>query len=317
MKKGASVIASGTVIDERYVVERILRRGGRGVAYVAVDRTAGDPVVVKVARTGDPAVGRDMEREITALRSIHSAHVPVLRGAGRLADGRPYLACPLVAGAALDEIMERHAISPTDALDLAIALSHALKDTHSRGWLHRDVKPGNVIVPMEGARLVYASAVLIDFGVCRLAHEGNSRDATFGHVGGTPLYMAPEQIAGRLQTAATDVYGVGTTLFHALYGRPIIVDLPVELTAQNVPGLPSAVMGSLVVRLLTTEIAMPESPGVPSVLKDLLSAMLRRRPESRPQSASELLVACERVRIAIQLELTQRPKSRPGQDPQV
>jgi eukaryotic-like serine/threonine-protein kinase len=303
-QRAEPLIAPGTVIDERYHVERILRRGGRGIAYAAVDRATSDLVVVKVARMRDAAVARDMEREIAALRSIESAHVPALRDAGWLADGRPFFVSPLVAGNALDEIMKGRAVGPADALDLAVALGHALDAAHCQGWLHRDVKPSNVIVPAEGAQLLYRNAVLIDFGVCRLAHEGNTPDATFGHIGGTPLYMAPEQIAGRRQTAATDVYGLGATLFHALFGRQIITDLPIELTAQNMPGLPSAVIGPLAVRLLTAEIIMPESPAVPSALKDLLSAMLRRRPELRPQSASELLIACERVRTAIQLEPT-------------
>jgi serine/threonine protein kinase len=247
---GATPPPSAAFAGLRYQPVRLHRRGGQGEVFVARDEELHRDVALKRIQprptTRGDAVGRFVrEAEVTG-RLEHPGVVPVY-GLGRDADGRPYYAMRFVQGESFDDAIRRfHADPGNDPRARSVAFRHLLTrflavcDTaayaHSRGVVHRDLKPQNV---MLGA---YGETLVVDWGLAKLQSEAGepaaeaapagwdawSETAT-GSVFGTPAYMSPEQAAGRISEVgpASDVYSLGAFLYSLLTGRvPIDADAP-------------------------------------------------------------------------------------------
>src|SRR4051794_21246578 len=196
---------------------RLLRRlgaGGFGVVWLAHDERLDRVVAVKRIETHDAAAGTRAQREAKAAARLQHPGIVALYESGR-DDGAVYLVSELVRGRTLGALMEDGALSDRDVLAVGVALCDALTHAHGRGVVHRDVKPGNVMVPDEphdGAGV----AKLTDFGVARIAGEDVLTRA--GDVVGTLAYMAPEQAEGREAEAEADLYALALVLYEALAG---------------------------------------------------------------------------------------------------
>ena len=207
----------GTVIAERYRLVRPLGMGSSATVWEATDIVLERSVAVKLLRDAaadDQAERERLRREARTLaRLAHPRIVTVwdffeteLPGA----PGQPVLVTELVAGTSLAERLERGALPWQEAVRICGQLADALRAAHEVGIVHRDVKPGNVVLIGENLKL-------LDFGI---AHSPNDIQLTGNVTIGTPLCMAPEQIRGRGAVPESDIYALGCVLFWCLTGRP-------------------------------------------------------------------------------------------------
>src|SRR6266513_5902628 len=192
-------------------------RGGQGVVYRAHQKSLNRTVALKVIGLGpwttEPHLKR-FRREAEAAASLENpCIVPVYEVGER--DGSCYFSMKFVEGGQLDEAVKRTPMSIRRAAELIAKLARTVHYAHEHGILHRDIKPGNILLDTDG------EPHLTDFGLARLV-ETESTVTRTTEVLGTPSYMAPEQASGNnvALTSATDIYGLGAVLYHLLTGCP-------------------------------------------------------------------------------------------------
>src|ERR1044072_8222418 len=199
-----------------YELLQEMGRGGQGIVYRARQKSLNRTVALKIVGLGQWATQRHLKRfhlEAEAAASLdHPGIVPIYEIGER--DGSCYFSMKLVEGEPLDVGVGRKQNSQW-AANLIARLARTVHYAHERGVLHRDIKPGNILVNAEG------QPYLTDFGLARLVETTDSVTRTRETLG-TPSYMAPEQADGQTDriTNATDVYGLGTVLYHLLTGHP-------------------------------------------------------------------------------------------------
>jgi len=201
------------LIADRYQLLERIGEGGMGVVWRAYDRDLEEVVAIKFLRedlAGDHRRRACFRREARLARQVTHPNVARVFEFGRDRD-LYFLTMEFVAGPSLHTILMRHGpLAPPKVYRRALGLCRGLAAAHAAGIVHGDIKPGNILIsPQRGA-------VLTDFGIARMLSEGMTHDES---VGGTPLYMAPEQILGRELILQSDVYAAGVVLFEALTGR--------------------------------------------------------------------------------------------------
>ena len=201
----------------KYQIESLIGRGGMAAVYRAHDTALNRSVAIKVLEPAlaiDPnAVERFRREAVTSANLEHPAIVRVydVEQAGSL----HYIAMRYVQGTTLREILRDNGALPLDiALRIVEPIASALHYAHSHGVIHRDVKPGNILVEPDG------TVLLTDFGIARAADNAQSSLTAVGHVMGTADYLAPEQISGRPAEPRSDVYSLGVVLYEMLTGKP-------------------------------------------------------------------------------------------------
>ncbi|MCX6463211.1 MAG: serine/threonine-protein kinase, partial [Pseudonocardiales bacterium] len=247
------------LLGGRYALGDVLGVGGTAVVYRARDVRTEAPVAVKLFPPS-PSAG-DRRRQLRELQALTRLDHP---GLVRLLDAdttgeHPYLVTEVVEGPSLADALVGGPLPPAEVARMGADLAAALASVHAGGFVHRDVKPGNVLLE-RGLR-----PRLADFGIAR-ALDGATA-TTAGAVVGTAAYMAPEQVRGRPVGPAADVYALGLVLLEALTGR------------REYPGAP---IESAIARL-TRAPAVPA--GLPRPLASALAAMTRTDPVRRPDAA--------------------------------
>jgi hypothetical protein len=210
----AATERGGRLVLDRYRLLRRLGAGGFGVVWLAHDERLDRVVAVKRIATHDAAAGARAEREAKAAARLAHPGIVALYESGR-DDGAVYLVSELVRGRTLGDLLDEGALSDRDVLRIGVALCDALAHAHGRGVVHRDVKPGNVMVPDrpgDGPGV----AKLTDFGVARIA--GDDVLTRTGDVVGTLAYMAPEQAEGREAGPEADLYALALVVYEGLAG---------------------------------------------------------------------------------------------------
>ena len=231
-------------LEERFVVERELGRGGMATVYLARDLRQRRPVAVKVldAELAMLLGAERFLREIELTASLQHPHILPLFDSGS-ADGLLYYVMPHVTGESLRaRLVRERQLSVSDAARIAIEVASALEYAHKRGVVHRDVKPENILLADDG------SALVADFGIAlAVSHAADERITATGLSVGTPQYMAPEQArAERDLDARVDVYALGCVLYEMLAGEPpftgptahaittrVLTEAPRPLTAER------------------------------------------------------------------------------------
>ncbi len=248
-------------LSGRYELGDLLGRGGTSEVYRAVDRQLGRGVAVKVLRGGasDDRLERE-SREVALLARLQHPNLVRLFDAGA-DDGTPYAVMELVDGQTLDDAVAS-GIDEERAREVGIAVASALAYIHEAGVIHRDVKPGNILLDRRGG------VRLTDFGIARLV-DGTQVTPT-GFAMGTAAYLAPEQVAGESVGPSADIYSLGLVLLQSLTGRQEYQGSPVEAAIARLRRPP----------------AVPSSLGKPWVT--LLTAMTAREPERRPDAGAVL-----------------------------
>src|SRR5437762_5879675 len=210
--------AAGILADfGDYELLEEIGRGGQGVVYRAHQKSLNRTVALKVIGLGPwttEAHFKRFRREAEAAASLeHPCIVPIYEVGER--DGQCYFSMKFVEGGQLDEVIKREPLPIPRAVELIAKVARTVHYAHEHGILHRDIKPGNILLDAKGEPL------LTDFGLARLVEAESTITGTL-EVMGTPSYMAPEQAAGetRKLTSATDVYGLGAVLYQLLTGQP-------------------------------------------------------------------------------------------------
>lgn len=197
-----------------WTLGEVLGRGATSVVYHA--RRGEQVAALKMLRPGllrDAALRRRFDQEMRLTATLRHPHILPVLDVGEQ-DGMPFFALTLAAGGTLaTRLAERGPLPVPQALTAGIAICHAVHHAHTKGVLHRDLKPGNILLDDQDQPYV------ADFGIARLLDADGAGGATWTRIG-TPAYMAPEQIHGQRATAATDVFGLGAVLFEMLTGQP-------------------------------------------------------------------------------------------------
>jgi outer membrane protein assembly factor BamB len=252
-----------------YRLESRLGSGGMGVVYRACS-ASGQVVALKVIRrqwAEDPEFRARFELEVAAARMVHSKHTVPINDADPYAPD-PWMASPYIPGESLaTRIREHGPLGVPQLHTLAQALAGGLRDIHRAGVVHRDLKPGNVLLSEHGPQI-------IDFGVSR-AVDGRPLTAA-GQILGTPAFMAPEQFTSPSEAGpAADVFSLGCVLSFAATGRsPFEAGSPYAAVHQSMH-------------------EEPDLSALPGSLRDLVAACLRKPPAERP-TPEELLLTLAR-----------------------
>src|SRR5262249_45349668 len=200
-----------------YEVQEVLGRGGMGVVYKAWHRRLHRPVAVKMLLAGAYAQPKELERflrEAETVAGLRHANIVQVHEAGDV-DGRPYFTMEFVEGGSLAQELAGTPQPAGQAASLVATVAEALHAAHQGGTVHRDLKPGNILLMADG------TPKLADFGVARQL-EGAAGLTQSGAPVGTPSYMAPEQAEGKSRDVgpAADTYALGAILYELLTGRP-------------------------------------------------------------------------------------------------
>ena len=293
-------VPSGVLGDYELLEE--LGHGGMGRVYKARQRSLGRLVALKVIRAGAPATEADRLRFRTeaeaAARLDHPNIVPVYEVGEH--DGQPYIAARYVAGGPLSRHLDRFRDDPRAAAALVAALARAVHHAHQRGVLHRDLKPGNVLLEWPAGDAGVPIPQVTDFGMARLLDQDSTLTRT-GDLVGTPSYMSPEQASGGAAaiTTATDVHGLGAILYALLTGRaPFAGPTVLETLArvkEHEPDLPRRLnprvardLETICLRCLTKDPRQRYASAL--ALAEDLERWLRHRPiAARPATTCERL----------------------------
>jgi eukaryotic-like serine/threonine-protein kinase len=201
------------IIGDRYQLGRVIGRGGMATIHEAMDLRLERPVAVKLLRpeaAADADLADRFRREALAATVLRHPNIVACLDTGT-DDGQPYLVMDLVDGEDLAARLKRGGrLAPTHAARIGLDVARALGVAHVRGIVHRDVKPGNILLASDGR------AMVTDFGIARLAADAEA--ARPGTTLGSVHYFSPEQAKGATTTPASDVYGLGLVLYEAMTG---------------------------------------------------------------------------------------------------
>ncbi|MFI8822987.1 Stk1 family PASTA domain-containing Ser/Thr kinase [Streptomyces sp. NPDC053431] len=270
----------GRLLDGRYRVDARIAVGGMATVYRAVDTRLDRELALKVMHPDLATDAAFVERFMREAKSVaRLAHPNVVGVFDQGADGAyVYLAMEYVAGCTLRDVLrERGALRPRAALDILEPVLAALGAAHRAGFVHRDMKPENVLIGDDGRVKV------ADFGLVRAV--GSATDST-GAVLGTVSYLAPEQIEHGTADTRADVYACGVVLYEMLTGaKPHSGDTPAQVLYQH----------------LNTDVPAPSAavPGLAPELDRLVASATARDPELRPYDAVALLAEAREARAAL------------------
>lgn len=255
---GADAV-QGTLLAGRYRLGPLLGNGATSDVRLARDERLGREVAVKLLRRTGPGLdGRREQAEARLLASLSHPHLVTVYDA-HLDGDQPFFVMELVAGQSLDRRLQQGPLPIDDVRRIGAQVADALAYVHGRGLVHRDVKPGNILLgaDLDGA----VDARLADFGIARL--EDGTRLTATGQLLGTAAYLSPEQVRGAAVGPATDVYALGLVLLEALTGQLVFPGRAVE---------------SAVARLHR----QPELPAAAGPIGEVLERMTALEPDDRP-----------------------------------
>ncbi len=266
---------SGLTFGGRYQLSSRIAIGGMGEVWQATDLVIGRTVAIKILKDeylGDPGFLERFRAEARHAALVNHEGIANVFDYGE-EDGSAYLVMELVPGEALSTILERERVLPTDkVLDIVAQTASALQAAHMAGLVHRDIKPGNLLITPEGR------VKITDFGIARIADQV-PLTAT-GQVMGTVQYLSPEQASGHPASPTTDIYSLGIVAYEALAGRrPFTGESQVAIAMAQINEAP------------------PELPvTVAEPVRNLVYSCIAKRPADRPASAAHLARAAQALR---------------------
>ncbi len=266
---------SGITLGGRFQLTDRIAIGGMGEVWKARDQVLGRIVAIKILKeeyTGDPGFLNRFRAEARHTALLNHEGIANVFDYGE-EGGSAYLVMELVPGQPLSAIIEReHVLSPDRTLSIVGQTATALSVAHAQGLVHRDVKPGNLLIMPDGR------VKITDFGIARIADQV-PLTAT-GQVMGTAQYLAPEQATGQPATGSSDIYALGVIGYELLAGRrPFSGESQIAIALAQVNDAPPA---------------LPET--IPTPVRALIASMLAKDPADRPASAELLAEAVAAIR---------------------
>ncbi|TPW77858.1 serine/threonine-protein kinase [Schumannella soli] len=266
---------SGLTFGGRYQLSSRIAIGGMGEVWQATDLVIGRTVALKILKDeymGDPGFLERFRAEARHAALVNHEGIANVYDYGE-EEGSAYLVMELVPGEALSAVLDRERVLSTDrVLDIVAQTASALHAAHMAGLVHRDIKPGNLLITPEGR------VKITDFGIARIADQV-PLTAT-GQVMGTVQYLSPEQASGHPASPATDVYSLGIVAYEALAGRrPFTGESQVAIAMAQINEAP------------------PELPvTISEPVRNLVYACIAKKPADRPASAAHLSRAAQALR---------------------
>ena len=270
------------VLDGRYQLDYRIASGGMGEVWAGTDVMLGRPVAVKLLSTqhaGDEQFRARFRAEARYAASLSHPGITRVYNYGENSPlGGPYLVMELVNGEPLSQILERVGrLSAYNTMDVVAQAARALDVAHNAGIVHRDIKPGNLLIMGDG------TTKITDFGIAKARESGDPQLTATGIVMGTAMYVSPEQATGAVVTGASDIYSLGVVAYECLAGEPpFVAEQPLAIAIMHkhdpVPPLPS---------------------DVPRPVSDLVMAMLAKTPEGRPETALHVADRAEVIMSAL------------------
>lgn len=267
--------SAGITFGGRYELQSRIAIGGMGEVWQATDLVIGRQVAIKILKDeylGDPGFLERFRAEARHAALVNHEGIANVYDYGE-EDGSAYLVMELVPGEALSTILEREKTLPVDkVLDIVAQTASALYAAHQAGLVHRDVKPGNLLITPDGR------VKITDFGIARIADQV-PLTAT-GQVMGTVQYLSPEQASGHAASPSTDIYSIGIVAYEALAGRrPFTGESQVAIAMAQINDTPPD---------------LPDS--VPEPVRNLVYSCMSKNPANRPSSALALANAAKALR---------------------
>lgn len=266
---------SGLTFGGRYQLLSRVAIGGMGEVWQATDQVIGRTVAIKILKDeylGDPGFLERFRAEARHAALVNHEGIANVYDYGE-EEGSAFLVMELVPGEALSTILERErTLSSDQVLDIVAQTASALHAAHQAGLVHRDIKPGNLLITPDGR------VKITDFGIARIADQV-PLTAT-GQVMGTVQYLSPEQASGQSASPSTDVYSLGIVAYEALAGRrPFTGESQVAIAMAQINDAP------------------PELPAsVPEPVRNLVMAAIAKKPADRPASAQHFARAAQALR---------------------
>lgn len=282
----------GQVLDDKYRVVALLGKGGMGAVYRVTQLLLNVDVALKTLNTqkqNDTSAIRRFQTEARAAFSLKHPNLVNVHDFGVLQNSYPFLVMELIEGLTLQQfIQQRGVLSPGDIQAIFVRLCFALSYAHQSGIVHRDIKPGNIMLKTSVPLHDEGCVKILDFGLAKVMNSLNIDMESLtktGDVVGSPLYMSPEQCSGAPLDHRTDIYSLGCVLFEALTGTPPLVGtnslrtMMLHQTAR-VPTLKEAALGR----------------NFPPRLEQIVAKMLAKAPSDRYNDlgvvAMELTAVC-------------------------
>ncbi|MEU4237203.1 serine/threonine-protein kinase [Actinoplanes sp. NPDC026619] len=264
----------------RYQLVKRIGVGGMSEVWHGHDEVLDRPVAVKVMAPHQATTVDIVRREARSAARLAHPNVAGVHDFGTSAN-QPYIVMELVEGRTLGQHLAGGPLDWRIGVRICAEVAAALAAAHGENVVHRDIKPGNIMLTPSGAKV-------LDFGIA--AAIGTADDDPDGPVMGTPAYVAPERFAGHPATAATDMFAVGTLLYQCLSGRlPWLRATPTELVHAECHDDPDP---------------LPEIDGMPGEVIDMMSRCLAKDPLERPTAMVAALLLAEAVDARVYVPMT-------------
>jgi serine/threonine protein kinase len=285
----------GMRLEDRYYVMSLLGKGGMSLVYKAKDLKTGEVVAVKCLRTqvlGDEMVVKRFQREADVLNRLNHPRIVSFYGYGTNRRGQPYFVMDYLVGTSLGEILRKQGHLDLGRFqDIFVQVAAAIGHAHKHDAVHRDLKPGNIMLVEKGTTSDYVK--IVDFGIAKVT-EGTQKLTRLGEVWGSPIYMSPEQCMGTTIDARTDIYSLGIVMYEALTGE-------VPFLGRNYA---DTMMKQISEEPPTFKQSNPKLD-IPSQLEQIVFRAIKKKPDERYQSMNDLRHDLER---ALNQSLGQTPK---------
>ncbi len=277
-------LTPGTIVGKKYKIVAVLGSGGMGSVYQVTQTELNKNLALKVLdvhKQSDVAVRRFHQEAKTAAALRHPNLVEV-HDFGVFEDSQPYLVMDFIDGRSLDKQLKISRTLPVDyVVALAIQVGFGLMYAHSQGVVHRDIKPGNIIVLRPNQLPAEGTVKIVDFGIAKLmqSEDGQIQELTrTGEIFGSPIYMSPEQCRGTAVDQRADIYALGCVLYECLTGLP--------------PFIGDTAMSTMVKRLTQMPASLKDATiglDFPPALEAIVRKMLATEPEDRYQNFSSVI----------------------------
>lgn len=285
-----SQLSSGDMVGE-YEVLSLLGTGGMGYVYEARHRILNKVYALKTIRADcmNETSWRRMQVEAQAIARMNHPNIVGIHNLS-MHDGRPFYVMDLLKGTSLAEKLKKGPLPLEQALQIFIEVCCGLTYAHKKGIIHRDIKPGNIIL-LKSEDASGAKVKIVDFGIAKLAgaSDPNNQNLTSaGEIFGSPLYMSPEQCLSERTDARSDIYALGCTLFEALTGHPPFRGKNQVQTMMLHQGEPAPTLAEKAAKL-----------SFPEALEQVLAKMLAKKPMERYQNLATVAEDLEQISASL------------------